>query len=637
MFKTKNIVEKNYIQEIDCLRAIAVILVVFFHYEIFNFSGGFLGVDIFFVLSGYLITKILSETKKEKYWLINFYNKRLRRILPALLIVIILSIIFSFYQFTPFHLERFANSIIASTLGISNFFFWQESGYFDYSKLNKPLLHTWSLSVELQLYLIWAIFFNFFILKLKKYEILIISLIISFSLIFSIIYSGRSPGFFYFTGFRLYEFAFGSLAFIIRQKYSLKFLGDLSFLIFLIIILLSTQIINETYDYNSFYSLIVVIASFFILLSLKNIHIFKFITKNQLLTSLGRVSYSLYLIHWPILIFYQYSLGTNLDHLNKLILILISIILSFLSYRYIEIVFRKKIGNSFILNNKNFSIFLIISLFSIILISLNLTNLQNKYKKISNEQLNILQQIKIDENDRTLMAKINEKNLENKKYGNLNKQNVLVIGDSHAFDIFWSIYLNKDIKKKINILYVGKGWDTCFGKIISENFLTKYIKKFFNRYDQSKVCEKFVNDNFLIEKMKKSDFIILANRWQIDTRFREITNFVQSNSSANIIYFNNIDRFEHVPTLYFKHGVKINDFSFNKRDPVNNRVNNRMREILENNDIKLIDRSNFFCGNNKCLLLDKNNLLFTDEDHVSKYGAIYMGQLIKKLRLFNYE
>ena len=89
MFKTKNIVEKNYIQEIDCLRAIAVILVVFFHYEIFNFSGGFLGVDIFFVLSGYLITKILSETKKEKYWLINFYNKRLRRILPALLIVII--------------------------------------------------------------------------------------------------------------------------------------------------------------------------------------------------------------------------------------------------------------------------------------------------------------------------------------------------------------------------------------------------------------------------------------------------------------------------------------------------------------------------------------------------------------------
>ena len=156
----------------------------------------------------------------------------------------------------------------------------------------------------------------------------------------------------------------------------------------------------------------------------------------------------MYLIHWPILIFYQYSLGTNLDHLNKLILILISIILSFLSYRYIEIVFRKKIRNSFILNNKNFSIFLIISIFSIILISSNLTNLQNKFKKISNEQLNILQQIKIDENDRTLMAEINEKNLENKEYGNLNKQNVLVIGDSHAFDIFWSIYLNKDIKKK---------------------------------------------------------------------------------------------------------------------------------------------------------------------------------------------
>ena len=99
---------------------------------------------------------------------------------------------------SPKQFIDFSQSIASLSIFSSNYLFWRESGYFDLSAETKPLLHTWSLSVELQLYLIWGIFFNFFILKLKKYEILIISLVISISLIFSIIYSGRSPGFFYF-------------------------------------------------------------------------------------------------------------------------------------------------------------------------------------------------------------------------------------------------------------------------------------------------------------------------------------------------------------------------------------------------------------------------------------------------------
>ena len=96
MLKIQNIVNKNYYQEIDSIRAIAILLVVFFHYEVFNFTGGFLGVDVFFVLSGFLITKILAETEKKGYWLIFFFNKRLRRILPALYLIIIISTIFAF-------------------------------------------------------------------------------------------------------------------------------------------------------------------------------------------------------------------------------------------------------------------------------------------------------------------------------------------------------------------------------------------------------------------------------------------------------------------------------------------------------------------------------------------------------------
>ena len=275
MLKIQKIVHQNYYQEIDSIRAVAVLLVVFFHFEMFNFTGGFLGVDIFFVLSGFLITKILSETEKQGFWLLFFFNKRLRRILPALYLVIIISTIFAFVQFTPYHIERFPSSIITSTLGISNLFFWQESGYFDYSKMYKPLLHTWSLSVELQLYLFWGFFYYLLLNNFKRFEIFIVLIIILISLFFSILYSGRSPGFFYFTGFRLYEFAFGSLAYLLSAKYPNKYFGDLSFFICLIVIILSCQLIGETSDYNSLLSLIVVLSSFVILLSLRNINLFK--------------------------------------------------------------------------------------------------------------------------------------------------------------------------------------------------------------------------------------------------------------------------------------------------------------------------------------------------------------------------
>ena len=122
MLKIQKIVHQNYYQEIDSIRAIAVLLVVFFHFEMFNFTGGFLGVDIFFVLSGFLITKILSETEKQGFWLLFFFNKRLRRILPALYLVIIISTIFAFVQFTVSY-RKISSSIITSTFGISTFFF----------------------------------------------------------------------------------------------------------------------------------------------------------------------------------------------------------------------------------------------------------------------------------------------------------------------------------------------------------------------------------------------------------------------------------------------------------------------------------------------------------------------------------
>lgn len=149
----------KYRKEIDGLRALAVMPVIFFHAGFKGFSGGFVGVDIFFVISGYLITAIIvDELGKGSFSLLNFYERRARRILPALFFVMLCSLPFAWFWMLPQDLESFSQSLVAAPLFASNVLFWLTSGYFDTTSELKPLLHTWSLAVEEQYYFLFPIF-----------------------------------------------------------------------------------------------------------------------------------------------------------------------------------------------------------------------------------------------------------------------------------------------------------------------------------------------------------------------------------------------------------------------------------------------------------------------------------------------
>ena len=144
----------DYRSEIDGLRALAVLPVIFFHAGFEFFSGGFVGVDVFLVISGYLITTIIiSEMSENKFSILKFYERRARRILPALFFVMLVSLPFAWFWLTPKDLQDFGQSLIATSTFSSNILFWLESGYFDTAAELKPLLHTWSLAVEEQYYL----------------------------------------------------------------------------------------------------------------------------------------------------------------------------------------------------------------------------------------------------------------------------------------------------------------------------------------------------------------------------------------------------------------------------------------------------------------------------------------------------
>lgn len=150
---------REYRAEIDGLRAVAVLPVILFHAGVGLFSGGFVGVDIFFVISGYLITTIiLSEKEQGTFSLINFYERRARRILPALFLVMAVSLPFAWLRLIPPDLKDFAQSLVAVSTFASNILFWHETGYWATASELKPLLHTWSLAVEEQYYVLFPLF-----------------------------------------------------------------------------------------------------------------------------------------------------------------------------------------------------------------------------------------------------------------------------------------------------------------------------------------------------------------------------------------------------------------------------------------------------------------------------------------------
>ena len=152
---------KDYKPHIDGLRALAVLPVIFFHAGFEIFQGGFIGVDIFFVISGYLITNIiLKDLKKNTFKISNFYIRRARRILPALFLVTLSSLIISIFLMSEEEIKFFSRQAISVVLFISNFFFWNNTGYFNPNSELQPLLHTWSLGVEEQFYIFFPLFFK---------------------------------------------------------------------------------------------------------------------------------------------------------------------------------------------------------------------------------------------------------------------------------------------------------------------------------------------------------------------------------------------------------------------------------------------------------------------------------------------
>jgi peptidoglycan/LPS O-acetylase OafA/YrhL len=333
----------RYRREIDGLRSIAVVPVILFHAGFSTFSGGFVGVDVFFVISGYLITRIIiSELVEGRFSVIRFYERRARRILPALFFVILCCIPFAWMWMLPDPLENFGQSVVATVLFANNILLAKTSGYWDLAAEFKPLLHTWSLAVEEQYYIL----FPLLLIAVWRFGLSTVTAIVAGVAVVSFL-SGEwglrhfPDANFYLAHGRAWELLVGSLcAFFLYKRQQrpnevLSFLG-------LALIVASIFLYDETTPFPSIYTLVPVLGTALIILFGSGGTWCARVLSVRILVAIGLISYSLYLWHQPVLAFARINSFTEPSRLDYLLLICLIFVLAGLSWRYVEQPFRNR-------------------------------------------------------------------------------------------------------------------------------------------------------------------------------------------------------------------------------------------------------------------------------------------------------
>jgi len=343
----------NYRQDIDGLRAIAVLAVLIFHLDVPGFAGGFVGVDIFFVISGYLITRIIRDEIVQTGTISfrRFYLRRSRRLLPAMFTVLLASAVVAAFILPPAALMSFAGSLAASVVSASNFWFWSEAGYFDTSAHLKPLLHTWSLAVEEQFYLVWPLT----LLAVLRFRsplawvvgIGVVSLaaniIVVHGLDLGLFADGRTTIFFW-APFRIFEFVIGA-AMVWAGAARSRFLNESLVAVGLLAIGYSVLAFNDATVFLSTSALVPCLGAALLIYAAPRSYL-ALCFNNRAAAGIGLVSYSLYLVHWPLIVFYRHITGAPLDNLDRLGLAAACAVLTLALYYGVEQRFRRSSQSS---------------------------------------------------------------------------------------------------------------------------------------------------------------------------------------------------------------------------------------------------------------------------------------------------
>ena len=335
----------NYRADIDGLRALAVLSVVGFHAFPNSVRGGFIGVDIFFVISGYLITGIiLSSLQKNSFSFVDFYRRRIKRIFPALTLVLATCFLIGWLTLLPSELKNLGKHMAGGAIFISNFLLWQESGYFDQAADTKPLLHLWSLAIEEQFYIVWPVALWVLRDRLKGCVILI-TIVLIFSFCLNILNINSEPtATFYSPLTRFWELSIGALLATISLRADSKsaafdrsaLLQNCLAFLGLVSLLLGIMFISKAAPFPGAWALLPTLGCGLLIAATDRAWINRVILGSKPLVWIGLISYPLYLWHWPLLSFARIIAGQTPPVSIRILAVVLSVLLAWLTFRIIE-------------------------------------------------------------------------------------------------------------------------------------------------------------------------------------------------------------------------------------------------------------------------------------------------------------
>ena len=591
----------NYRRDIDGLRAIAILPVIFFHAGFNNFDYGYLGVDIFFVISGFLITSfIVNDLKLEKFKVLNFFDRRARRILPGLVFIMIASIPLALVYMQPDDLENFGQSLFATSLFSNNILLYLTSGYWDIASEFKPLLHTWSLSVEEQYYVVFP-FLMILIWKLKNFWLMFLLFLFLSIISFFYYYFGsfgnesiESRASFLLLFGRAWQILLGAIGALISLKVITKidtvkkFYKEFICLLGISLILLS-MFHSLIFELNQIYLPVLASIGTLLLLVFSNQNLIATaLLRSKLFVWIGLISYSLYLWHQPIFAFARIRSFDEPSFVSMILLILFLIPLATLSFK-----FERFFKNPKNVNNRIFYSSLIVSL--IIICSAGLTfHFSNGFYKNYNElTAPYLVEDKFYDNDGYIVDAFKFQDLEFSG----NKKNLIIYGDSFARD-FINMGRSNDYFK--NYEFTIRPYN-CFNK---QNYSDE---------------EKF-------NLIKEGDLIIISYR------------ILPSEASKRCLK-NKISYLEKNKIDFLVIGTK--DFGYNINRPLKDKIYDfkakPSEEILEFNDFlknnvpneKFIDLLNLISTEDGVpLFTEDNKLMSIDRAHLTYFGAKEVGKIV---------
>lgn len=330
-----------YRPELDGIRALAVLSVIFYHFDIPPFRGGYIGVDIFFVISGFLISGIIRQQMEAGAFSFKaFYLRRFRRLIPASITVILATSLLALALFSPEMLAQHGKLSIASAFSLANRELFFSSGYFDADAVTKPLLHMWSLSVEEQFYLVWpallVLSLRFLGARVTPWLIAALSVLTAVACVYYT--QSRPPAAFYLTPLRMFEFGFGALLLWVPLRLEARW-GQVTGLVGLVGLLLMACLLTSESTFPG--SNVIWVA----LLSAALIHgsrtgIVQRILSHRVAVFTGLISYSLYLVHWPVFVLYRFIVERPFTVIDQLALLVLTVALSLALYTWVERPFR---------------------------------------------------------------------------------------------------------------------------------------------------------------------------------------------------------------------------------------------------------------------------------------------------------